>query len=392
MKRLILIPTLLLGMLLVINAGLARGEPSRDEAQTQAAPPGWVIRTVDSGNVGQYASLALDSNGYAHVGYYDAEHAQLLYAHQDSLFGFTVWLTRTVDTASGVGQYASLALDPDTDQPCIAYFDNVGKNLKLAWQIGPSTWNNATIATTGEVGYYPSLAFREGWAHVTYYDKTNGTLVYRKYDVAGPGFPSVTVVDHVATTTPYSSLKLRSSGNPSLSYYTGTSLNYAWSGDGGSTWYTATIDGGTQHMGRFNSMALDTFENGRISYLNDNTGDLKYAYWQFGLPGHWANQTVDSGVSSAKVGWYTSLALSDDGRIGISYYDSTNKDLKYAERVGGEWRITIVDQTDEVGWYTSLAFDAQGRPHIGYYDRTREALKYAYRNMTVFLPLVLRGD
>jgi hypothetical protein len=161
-----------------------------------------------------------------------------------------------------VGQYASLALDPVTNQPCITYFDNVGKNLKLAWQIGPSTWNYATVATTGEVGYFPSLAFQEGWAHVTYYDKTGGTLMYRKYYVAGSGFPSFAVVDHVATTTPYSSLKLRSSGNPSLSYYTGNSLNYAWSGDGGSTWYTTTIDGGTQHMGRFNSLALDTFENG----------------------------------------------------------------------------------------------------------------------------------
>ncbi|MBN1976205.1 MAG: hypothetical protein JW918_02290 [Anaerolineae bacterium] len=51
-----------------------------------------------------------------------------------------------------------------------------------------------------------------------------------------------------------------------------------------------------------------------------------------------------------------------------------------------------MDQPDDVGWYTSLAFDAQGRPHIAYYDRTREALKYAYRNLTVFLPLVVRGD
>jgi hypothetical protein len=122
LKQSLLISILVLGMLLVVKAGLARGEPPYSETQTQAAPPGWVIRTVDSGNVGQYASLALDSNGYAHVAYYDAQHAELRYAYQASLLGFTIWLTRTVDSASGVGQYASLALDPATDQPCIAYW------------------------------------------------------------------------------------------------------------------------------------------------------------------------------------------------------------------------------------------------------------------------------
>jgi hypothetical protein len=47
----------------------------------QASPMTWSIETVDAAaNVGQYSSIALDSNGYPHISYYDIYWKDLKYA------------------------------------------------------------------------------------------------------------------------------------------------------------------------------------------------------------------------------------------------------------------------------------------------------------------------
>src|SRR5437867_12385692 len=66
--------------------------------------------------------------------------------------------------------------------------------------------------------------------------------------------------------------------------------------------------------------------------------------------------TVDSGGS---VGTYTSMRLNGGNPV-VSYYDSTNGDLKLATCTTGcggatpTWVIVTVDGTGDVGWYTSL--------------------------------------
>lgn len=61
----------------------------------------------------------------------------------------------------------------------------------------------------------------------------------------------------------------------------------------------------------------------------------------------------------------------------ISYYDSTNKDLKYATKnpATSAWTLTTVDSGGDVGQHSSLdvddvhlAFDGSVVIHISYYD------------------------
>lgn len=72
---------------------------------------------------------------------------------------------------------------------------------------------------------------------------------------------------------------------------------------------------------------------------------------------------------------HTSLALDESGRPHISYYDATNKDLRYAWYTGTAWLTETVDIEGNVGRYTSLALDESGRPHISYESDSK--LKYA---------------
>ncbi|MBP1703897.1 MAG: hypothetical protein H6Q38_3004, partial [Chloroflexi bacterium] len=90
---------------------------------------------------------------------------------------------------------------------------------------------------------------------------------------------------------------------------------------------------------------------------------------------------------------FTSLALDADDYPHISYYDSTNKTLKYAYQDVSGWHIQTVDSKGEVGEYTSLALDAQGHPNISYYNRSTGDLMYAtYQKLfKLYAPLILHG-
>ena len=89
---------------------------------------------------------------------------------------------------------------------------------------------------------------------------------------------------------------------------------------------------------------------------------------------NWVIQTVDSiGI----VGNGSSLALDSFNNPHITYYDSTNDDLKYASWTGSSWVIQTVDSTGDVGVDSSLALDSSDNPHISYHDFTNWDLKYA---------------
>jgi len=273
-----------------------------------------------------------------------------------------------------VGKYTSIALDSG-DNPHITCYDDTAGNLRyFYWNEGDNSWWGTSF-DTGDIGKYSSLVLDENDnPHICYYDDTNGDLKYKYYS---EGVWHTETVDSEGDVGRYCSIALNSAGNPAISYYdaTNTSLKCARriSAFGGHIWMRENVDNSpTTNVGQYSSIAIDPSNNKiHISYYDSTNTNLKYALWN---GDNWTIENVDK--SPDDVGMYSSIALNPHGVPYISYYDSTNGDLKYAYKVLGTWLTETVDSEGDVGKYTSIAVN-DSNIHISYASSTDSSLKYA---------------
>ena len=96
--------------------------------------------------------------------------------------------------------------------------------------------------------------------------------------------------------------------------------------------------------------------------------------FQYNPNSGWQRILVESGISAT----YSSIAVDSNENIYISYFDDGSDDLKFAYYDGVDWSLIIVDGLDtNVGSHTSICLDANEIPHITYYDLDLNELKHA---------------
>ena len=344
----------------------------------------WNIETVDNtGAVGAFSSLALDSAGNPHICYWDKTKLAPKYAAWDG----SNWNIQIVDGGPGYPSreaYASLAVD-SVGNPHISYCDSVIGDLKYAVR-DMQSWSIETLPGVSSMGRYIAGTYSSlvldsvGNPHISClldfrYERKDEYHIPRHFDLVYAAWDGtawhIQVVDSAGDVGRYSSLALDTAGHPHIAYWdwTNAALKYAtWDG---TVWHIQTVDS-TGDVGRCSSLALDTAGNPHISYWDWTNTALKYATWDGSA---WHIQTVDS---TGDIGDGSSLALDSRDRPHISYFDGTNGDLKYASWDDLSWHIQTVDSAGDVGRFgTSLALDSADNPHISYCDWTNTALKYA---------------
>lgn len=141
----------------------------------------WTAITIDTGNVGTFASLDIVDSNPA-VSYYDINNQNLKYIRSTNSIGRFVsdWsLKVTVDSIGNVGSHTSLSVI--NGNPAISYKDETNQNLKYARatnSIGSGVWKTYTLDTIGNVGEFTSLITVKNRPAISYYDVTNGNLKY----------------------------------------------------------------------------------------------------------------------------------------------------------------------------------------------------------------------
>ncbi|MFN8470148.1 MAG: Ig-like domain-containing protein [Caldilineaceae bacterium] len=310
-------------------------------------PGNVTTQVVDSlGSVGQYSSLVLDGAGLPVISYYEAVdvnspattgNLKLARCSNANCTPGNVSI-QTVDSTGIVGQFTSLALD-GAGNPVISYYEDsdvnspaTTGNLKLVHcndaNCAGGDESIQTLDSTGNVGQFTSLALNSaGNPIISYYDVTNTNLKLARCSNANctPGNVTTLTIDNAGALGSYTSLALDSAGRPVISYRDATTLPAA---------------------------KLD-LKLARCSEATCASGPV----------------TIETVDGSDDVGQFTSLALDSAGLPVISYYDVTNGNLKLARQVETSVNVAPVatDQTvttpeDTAANFNLTATDANGNP------------------------------
>jgi len=319
------------------------------------------VDSVD--NVGQYTSIAIDSDGDPHIAYYDATTGVLKHAYMS----YGVWITAVRDSSENVGLWTSIAID-SMNKVHISYYDFTNKDLKYVTN-SEGFWDIQTVEQTGDVGMYTSIAVdSENWAHISYYDATNKRLMYANNT---DGVWVTETVDDSADVGLYTSIAVDSEDIVHIAYYdlTNKDLKYATSGVPG--WGPAALDG-SGDVGLWTSLVMDSNDKLHIVYYDATNGDLKYTTDSGGV---FTTQTVDV---DGDVGQYSSIAVDKDDFLHICYHNATDGTLKYATDAWGGWTTSTVTDGVIMGLWNSIGASEDRNVHISTYDATNTALRYVH--------------
>ena len=303
--------------------------------------PFWKAALAGSSGVGPVRNF--DASGLPAISYRDDANTRLKYArcYAEPCTTGSNWSVETVDSSADVGGYSSLKLmgGTATQWPAISYFDATNGALKFSYFNPATGWVTAMVdsATGAGVGKYTSLNLSPtspvDVLLITYYDELNGNL--------------------------------------KLAY------------DPGTGWQLVDFNASTNDVGKYGSSAIVSVGSAATqvalftSYYDATAGALMYARWVTMAPEVFV---VDTG----NVGQFTSIAMMSNGSTsspGISYYDAANGKLKFANWNGTSWTITPVSSLlgepagNNVGQYSALVLDPFWRIRISYYDSTNKNLR-----------------
>jgi len=268
------------------------------------------------------------------------------------------WEIVPVDETGDVGWFASIALDHQ-DVPGIAYCDYGVGDLKFA-RMGDVQWLVMTVDATGNTGWYASLRFDSNdLPRIAYWDLTNSALRYARWD--GTAWQKETV-DNAAYVGQSCSLALDALDRPHISYYDYTNGDLKYAHWDGTAWIIEVLDTGPPQMGTglYTSLVLDPSGYPHISYADHTQYLLRYAFWNGSA---WVKETVDGGTP---IGTSLELDAEGDAHISYAYQFGQGSHLKYAVRdhETSTWTVRIVRPGGDAGWYSSLELDAAGNPSI----------------------------
>lgn len=123
------------------------------------------------------------------------------------------------------------------------------------------------------------------------------------------------------------------------------------------------------------SLGVDATNRPHIAFHDPQTRTL---YHLTLVNAQWVTEAIDQ-TPGADLGSWPSIAVqTGSGRLHVSYYDATRRDLRYARKDGnGPWVRRLIDAVGDVGAHASMVAESSGRVTIAYRDASSGQIKLA---------------
>jgi len=302
--------------------------------------------TLDNtGILGSETSIAIGTDGFPVISYRDSgTNNDLKFVHCASIDCSSNNTPITLDSTDSVGQWNSIAIGSD-NFPVISYYDLTNTALKLLHCTNGLCSSGNTISTIDNsdiVGRYTSIAIgtTDGFPVISYHDAGGGGSLKLVHCTnvscsggEGVGFDTPVVLDSTDFVGLFTSIAIGSDNFPVISYKDQTNSNLKLvhctntsCGSGG--FDTPVLLDSATLVGDYTSIAIGPDGFPVISYQDSLNNNLKLVHCTNTSCGAFdAPVTLDSN----NAGFFTSIAIGSDGVPVISYHDNTSTELRFAK-------------------------------------------------------------
>ena len=354
-----------------------QGPPGQQSLPNLRVPvPNIITNLVSSGDVGEYTSITIGTDGLPIISYADAS-TDLAVAHCNDI-SCTSATTTSLESGPGLrGLHTSIAIGTD-GLPIISYvFDS--SEMKIA-HCDDISCTSAQLRTI-DSGVFTSTSITigtDGLPVFSYTEESPDNLKVGHCDDISCSTSSIENLPNVDSQG-HTSIAIGIDGLPIISYdiliggVNGLGIAHCTDIDCSAPPSISGVGIPGSNLGEFTSITIGTDGLPIISYRDANQLGLGVAHCNDIECLSVSSSNIDSGND---VGYYTSITIGTDGLPIISYYDNTHGRLKIAH-CGDEACTTnnvaiAVDGTFgggiDTGLHTSIVIGVDGLPIISYYE------------------------
>lgn len=283
-------------------------------------------------------------------------------------------------------------------------------------------WQSEIVASDGDVGDDCSLAVdRWGRPHISFYDKTNGRVMYaRLVSSAWEITPVATGVEVAGNTA----LALDAFDSPHIIFQDGVEDELTYAYLSGASWVTETVDSGENCGLNVSICAWPTGPCVAYTYVSGLTTYLRYAYRD---GDGWETETVGVGGTSNKLivdaegtphvfhckeitiqhsfkededwetedlaeGMYCHATLAPNGEFYVSFVNHENTELHYGHYTASEWAFEEATGVTGSPTFNQICVNVAGDVFISYFDQTAADIHMMRKKATTWEREVVAED